>query len=115
MVHLAMRMHCNWAADHAINHSSIGLNQGRHRGVLELDCFCLANIVAEDILGHKMLLPRTFSATSKLLPSTFSTQSKLLRVLSRQQIIQLAAKVLDNNLLVAEKVLGNNILCPSMS
>ena len=48
------------------------------RLLLELDCFCLANIVAEDILGHKMLLPRTFSATSKLLPSTFSATSKLL-------------------------------------
>ena len=48
------------------------------RLLLELDCFCLANIVAEDILRHKMLLPRTFSATSKLLPSTFSATSKLL-------------------------------------
>ena len=47
------------------------------RLLLQLDCFCLANIVAEDILGHKMLLPRTFSATSKLLLSTFSATSKL--------------------------------------
>ena len=27
MVHLAMRMHCNWPTDHAIDHSSIGLNR----------------------------------------------------------------------------------------
>ena len=26
------------------------------RLLLELDCFCLANIVTEDILGHKILL-----------------------------------------------------------
>ena len=27
MVHLAMRMYCNWSIDHAIDHSSIGLNR----------------------------------------------------------------------------------------
>ena len=27
MVHLAVRMHCNWPTDHAIDHSSIGLNR----------------------------------------------------------------------------------------
>ena len=27
MVHLAMRMYCNWPTDHAIEHSSIGLNR----------------------------------------------------------------------------------------
>ena len=27
MVHLAMRMYCNWPTDHAIDHSSIGLNR----------------------------------------------------------------------------------------
>ena len=48
------------------------------RLLLELDCFCLPNIVTEDILGHNILLPRTFSATSKLLPSTFLATSKLL-------------------------------------
>ena len=44
--------------------------------LLELDCFCLPNIVTEDILGHKILLPRTFLATNKLLPSTFTTTNK---------------------------------------
>ena len=46
------------------------------RLLLELDCFCLANIVTEDILGHKILLPRTFLTTSKLLPSTFMATNK---------------------------------------
>ena len=27
MVHLAVRMYCNWPTDHAIDHSSIGLNR----------------------------------------------------------------------------------------
>ena len=27
MVYLAMRMHCNWSTDYAIDHSSIGLNK----------------------------------------------------------------------------------------
>ena len=27
MVHLAVRMYCNWLTDHAIDHSSIGLNR----------------------------------------------------------------------------------------
>ena len=27
MVHLAVRMHCNWPTDHVIDHSSIGLNR----------------------------------------------------------------------------------------
>ena len=27
MVHLAVRMYCNWPIDHAIDHSSIGLNR----------------------------------------------------------------------------------------
>ena len=27
MVHLALRMHCNWPNDHATDHSSIGLNR----------------------------------------------------------------------------------------
>ena len=27
MVHLAMRMHCNWPTDHAIDQSSIGLSR----------------------------------------------------------------------------------------
>ena len=27
MIHLAMRMYCNWSIDHAIDHSSIGLNR----------------------------------------------------------------------------------------
>ena len=48
------------------------------RLLLDLDCFCLPNIVTEDILRHKILLPRTFSTRSKLLPSTFSATSKLL-------------------------------------
>ena len=48
------------------------------RLLLELDCFCLPNIVTKDKLRHKILLPRTFLATSKLLPSTFSATSKLL-------------------------------------
>ena len=36
------------------------------RLLLELDCFCLPNIITEDIHGHKMLLPRTFSARIKV-------------------------------------------------
>ena len=27
MVHLTVRMYCNWPTDHAIDHSSIGLNR----------------------------------------------------------------------------------------
>ena len=27
MVHLAMEMYCNWPTDHAIDHSSVGLNR----------------------------------------------------------------------------------------
>ena len=27
MVHLAVRMYCNWPTDHAIDHSSVGLNR----------------------------------------------------------------------------------------
>ena len=27
MVHLTMRMHCNWPIDHAIDHNLIGLNR----------------------------------------------------------------------------------------
>ena len=39
--------------------------------LLQLDCFCLPNIITEDILGHKMLLPRTFSATIKVVAEYF--------------------------------------------
>ena len=27
MIHLTITMHCNWPIDHAINHSSVGLNR----------------------------------------------------------------------------------------
>ena len=46
------------------------------RLLLELDCLCWSNIVTEDILGHKILLPRTSLATSKLLLSTFTATNK---------------------------------------
>ena len=75
------------------------------RLLLELDCCCLPNIVNEDILGHKILLLRTFSATSNFLPSIFSATSNLLpsTFVATNKIQLVAVKVLSNKQLVAEK------------
>ena len=75
-------LQCNWNLQPLGCYSSSQLIrhcwEASSRLLLELELDCLPDIVTENILVHKMLLPKTFSATSKLLPSTFSATSKLL-------------------------------------
>ena len=76
------------------------------------------DIVTENILVDKILLPRTSSATSVFVSKEILSNRVLwtsIYVLGNKWIQLVAVKVLGNNLLVVEKVLGNKILLLSIS
>ena len=65
---VSMKNAQNGSVTHSVRYSH---REASSRLLLELDCFCLPDIITEDILGHKMLLPRTFSATIKVIAEYF--------------------------------------------
>ena len=75
MVHLAVRMYCNWPTDHAIDHSSIGLNRLTIQLVFnEVSLFTFS----KETHGFDVTVPKNYLKTLYFEPvSKFSKQSLL--------------------------------------